>query len=81
MRFEARMQTQWDVFVKKMLLAQGPNNGQDDSIGEIDDFKDIDEHFPEEIESNVYELEWTVQRDMLIKRRLVNSNSIYKSLF
>lgn len=76
------MQTQWDLFVKKMFLAQGPsNNGQDDSIGEVDDFKDIDDHFPKEVESNVHELEWTLQRDMLFKRRLVNSNSIYKSLF
>lgn len=66
------MQTQWEVFVKKMLLTQGQNSGQAESIDETDDFDDFDEHFPISVASHVEELEWNIQKNLPFKRRLVN---------
>lgn len=75
--FEARMQTQWDIFVKKMLLTQGQSNDQAESaIDETDDYDDLDENFPIKVPSNIENLEWNIQKDLQFKLRLVNNNSI-----
>ncbi len=73
--YEARMQTQWDVFVKKMLLMQGQvHNGHDESHNDDDDFHDLDDKFPITHVPYVEELEWSLQKDLVLKRRLVNIN-------
>lgn len=71
MHFEARMQTQWDVFVKKIMLTQGQNNERAEPTDEIDDYDDFDENFPIEVDGHVEDLEWNIQKNFPFKRRLV----------
>lgn len=72
-RFEARFQTQWEDFVKKVIVIQGSNNNHDDSTqDETDDLVELDEKFPITIESQVGDLEWSLQQDVMFKHRLVN---------
>lgn len=44
-RFEARMQTQWEAFVRKVMLTQGQNDCQTESMDESEDLEDLDENF------------------------------------
>lgn len=69
--FEARMQTQWDVFVKK--CQGGGIGGQfEPQIEEEDDFEDLDDQFPKKLKVEVEELEMHIRQDFVFKRRLVN---------
>lgn len=77
-RFEARMQSQWEMFTKKMILAQGQNDGEAEAIDESDDFEDLDAEFPITYEPHVEELDWNVQKDLAHKRRMVNTNLIFR---
>lgn len=72
MHFEARMQTQWEVFAKKMTLTQGQAryDGRDDE-DDTDSFEDFDEYFAIDYEPHVAQLEWNIQKDLTMKRRLV----------
>lgn len=69
--FEARMQTQWEVFVNKMLLTQGQAHVQAEPLDEINDFEELDENFPITEGVHVEELEWNLQKDLILKRKLV----------
>lgn len=71
------MQTQWEVFAKKIMLAQGQRDGQAECMDDSDDFENLDENFPLKVEPNVEELEWSIQKELTFKRRMVN-NLIYK---
>lgn len=76
MKFEARMQTQWEIFVKKMMLTQGQNNGSGESFNDDgnDDFDDLDTNFPVKLQPNVDQLDWCIDKDMAFKRKLVKPN-------
>ncbi len=69
--YEARMQTQFDLFTKKMTLLQGQSNDGRDDQDEYESFEDLDENFPIDYEPHVTELEWNIQKDLTMKRRLV----------
>lgn len=75
LHFEARMQTQWEVFVNKMLLMQGQDHGEAeslDAIDKIDDYEEFDKNFPLTTAEYVEELDWTIQTNLPFRRRLVN---------
>lgn len=74
MRFEARMQSQWETFTKKIMLMQGQNDGEAEPIDEYDDFEDLDAAFPINYVPKVEDLDWVVQSDLDFKRRMVNLN-------
>lgn len=70
-KFEARMQTQWEVFATKMSQFRAGNH--EEFPNEVDeDFDDLDEQFPKKRKAEVEELEWNIRQDFLFKRRLVN---------
>lgn len=54
------MQTQWDEFVKKMILNQGHNQNyqseSNDERDDLDDVTDFDDGFPITMDSGVEEL-------------------------
>lgn len=75
--FEARMQTQWDVFVKKMMLMQGQKNERAEATDDSDDYDDLDENFPINVLSHVEDLEWSIQKNLELKRRMVIHHSIF----
>ncbi|KAJ6643186.1 hypothetical protein Bhyg_08142 [Pseudolycoriella hygida] len=67
--FEARMQTQWDLFVTKMsqgniVCGNEPQNEQND------DFEDIDRQFPKYTKGGAEELEMIIRQDFVFKSRL-----------
>ncbi len=76
MRFEARMQTQWDIFVKKSMHTKSRNNESAESAGETEDFDDFDKKFPVEDESVAEDLDWNIKKDLPFKRQLVNNHLI-----
>lgn len=74
-RFEARMQTEWELFTKKVLLAQGQfSKNEDESVNEAD-FEELDSNFPIKSPLRVGELELNVRQDMVYKQKLVNASA------
>lgn len=75
--FEARMQTQWEVFATKMSQCRG--NSHDELAGEVDDdFEDLDQQFPTKRKSKADELEFSIRQDFVFKRRLVNIQIFFR---
>lgn len=70
--FEARMQTQWDLFVTKMSKGGCIGSRNELPSEPEDDFEDFDDQFPKKLKNKVEELEMNIRRDFVFKRRLVN---------
>ncbi len=69
------MQTQFDLFTKKMTLTQGQSNDGRDDQDYYESFEDLDENFYIDYEPHVTELEWKIQQDLIMKHRLVIMHS------